>query len=152
VSLEQRDRKIIDILRRLDALESRSAINYVTSTYTPTYLGGSTAGTTTYSQQSGFYTRIGRLIFVNGRVVWTNATGTGIAIISLPFTASATGNNSFVVGVRSSGLTFANNNVVGRITNTAYFRMESLLTNAAPSDVNVEVAGDVIFSGYFQVD
>lgn len=152
MSDEQTARQIQDILRRLDLQEAKSQINYSKSVWTPTYLGGTTAGVTTYTQQSGFYRRIGIVYLFNGRVAWTAATGTGIALISLPAAASATGNNSFVVGIRSNGLTFANNNVVGRITNTSTFRMESLLTNAAPTDVNIEAAGDVIFSGYFVVD
>lgn len=122
------------------------------SSWVPAYFGLSTAGVTTHSIQAGFWTRIGRLYFVNARVVWTNATGTGVAAISLPVTATSTANSSFFIGVRSDGLTFANNNVVGRITNANHVRFDSLLTNAAPTAVNVEAAGDVIISGFFYVD
>lgn len=122
------------------------------SSYVPTYFGLTTAGVTTYSVQVGAWTRILRIYFFNARVVWTNATGTGIAAISLPVTATATANTSFVIPVRSDGLTFANGNVVGRITNTNYVRFDSLLTNAAPTVVNVEAAGDVMISGFFYVD
>jgi hypothetical protein len=122
------------------------------SSWVPTYFGLSTAGVTTYSVQAGFWTRILRIYFFNARVVWTNATGTGVAAISLPVSATATANSSFVVGVRSDGLTFANNNVVGRITNASHVRFDSLLTNAAPTAVNVETAGDVIIAGWFYID
>jgi hypothetical protein len=87
-----------------------------------------------------------------GRVIWTAATGTGIAIISIPLTAQNTTDMRYAIALRSSGLTFANNNVVGSLApNTAAFSMTSLLTNAVPTDVNVEAAGDVIFSGFFFV-
>lgn len=152
MSTEQFARRIDQILRRLEALEARSQINYVTSTYTPTYFGLTTAGVTTYSVQTGAYTRIGRLYIFNARVVWTAATGTGIAAVSIPATATATANHSFVIPVRSDGLTFANNNVVGRITNVNYVRFDSLLTNAAPTVVNVEAAGDIMVAGFFYVD
>src|SRR5262245_48178750 len=58
---------------------------YVVSTWTVTYVGGTTAGVTTYSLQDGKYIRIGSLVIFTGAVVWTAATGTGDARISLPF-------------------------------------------------------------------
>lgn len=152
MSTEQFARRIDQILRRLDALEARSAINYVTSTYTPTYLGGSTAGTTTYTTQAGFYTRIGRVVFFNGRIVWTNATGTGAAIVSLPLTSQNTTDMRYAIALRGNGVTFANGNLVGLIGPSATaFSMESLLTNAVPTQVTVEAAGDLIFSGWINV-
>lgn len=59
---------------------------YVEGTWTPTLIGGSTAGTTTYSLQFGYYVKIGSLVWYNFIVSGTAATGTGNAIIqTLPF-------------------------------------------------------------------
>lgn len=58
---------------------------YAVGTWTPTYVGGVTPGVTTYSVQVGTWTRLGRAIFAYGRVVWTAATGTGNAHVSLPW-------------------------------------------------------------------
>lgn len=124
----------------------------IASTYTVTYLGGTTPGTTTYTTQLGFYFRIFDIVFFHLRLTWTNATGTGNAQVSIPFTAVNTAGMAYTVGVWSSGLTFANGNVVGRILgNEAFFTFQSLLTNAGPSASAVETAGDVIASGYFRV-
>lgn len=124
----------------------------IASTYTPTYLGGTTPGATTYTTQAGFYFRIFDIVFFHVRVTWTAATGTGNAQVSIPFTAVNTANMEYVVGVWSSGLTFANGNVVGRILeNQNFFTFQSLLTNAGPGASAVEAAGDVIASGYFRV-
>ena len=61
--------------------------SYSEGTFTPTIFGGSTAGTTTYSSQNGYYTRIGNTVFVQGDVTITAATGTGNLMIGgLPFT------------------------------------------------------------------
>lgn len=54
----------------------------------PTIHGATTAGTATYTQQHGTYTRIGSIVTLNFVVIWTNLTGTGFARIGgLPFTA-----------------------------------------------------------------
>lgn len=123
---------------------------YVESTYTPTYTGGTAAGTTTYSTQVGFYTRIGRVVVFNGIVVWTAATGTGDVHVSLPFTATNTTNMRYSGAVRTDSITFANGSVQMLINpNTDYFLMYSPATNAAPTALAVEAAGNLVFSGFF---
>lgn len=126
-----------------------------TGTYSPTYLGETTPGTTTYAAngQVGHWTRIGRLVFFYGRVEWTAATGTGQANISLPFTPANVTNLNYGGGVDISGVTFANSTPTMLMSaNLAFFRMRSPLTNAAPTTVQVEAAGIVNFSGFFEVD
>lgn len=55
--------------------------------FTPTIFGGTTAGTSTYSSQNGYYTRIGNIVICQGTVVTSSTTGTGQVIIGgLPFT------------------------------------------------------------------
>ncbi len=149
---------IVAISRRLDEIElmlerlRKIDLGGVPTPYTPTYLGASVAGATTYTTQVGFYTRFGRLIIFNGRVIWTAATGTGTAVISIPLTSQNTTDMRYSLAIYSSGLTFANNNVVGLIgPNAAGFSMQSLLTNAAPTAVAVEAAGDVIFAGLYYI-
>lgn len=61
--------------------------NYATGTFTPTLTGASTAGTTTYTNQFGYYTRVGNMVSMYGTITGTAATGTGAATIgALPFT------------------------------------------------------------------
>lgn len=64
------------------------------STYTPTLVGATTAGTTTYTTQAGFYTQIGKMIFVDATVVISNSTGTGNMQMSLPFASRNTANHN----------------------------------------------------------
>lgn len=71
--------------------------NYAEGTWTPTFTGGSVAGTTTYTTQVGQYTRIGRLCICSVSVAWSNATGTGIGVIGgLPFTVKNATTPNFV--------------------------------------------------------
>jgi len=61
--------------------------SYVQGTWTPTIVGGSVAGSTTYVAQNGYYTRIGNIVYVQGFINISAATGTGDATIgALPFT------------------------------------------------------------------
>lgn len=66
---------------------------YDEGTFTPVVVGTSTAGTATYSAQSGKYTRIGRLVTVEIYLNWSGGTGTGsLQFGGLPF---AVGSNGF---------------------------------------------------------
>lgn len=69
-------------------LSSGTALsNYTEGTWTPTLQGASVAGTTTYTSQNGYYTRIGNMVTVWGKITGSAATGTGNAQIgALPFT------------------------------------------------------------------
>lgn len=151
MSTEQQARILKDILARLDVLEVRSHISFGKGTYVPTYVGGTSAGTTTYTAQSGIWYRLGKIVFVTGQVAWSAATGTGNARVSLP-TASATG-YSFSGSLRLQNVTFANSAPEMRVPSAvAYFEMDSPLTNAAPTAVAVEAAGNIIFTCFYFVD
>lgn len=144
-------RQLRDILDRLERLE-KSDLGPVAGTYVPTYLGASAAGTTTYTTQDGFYVRVGSLVFFHGRVIWTAATGTGTAIISLPFTSQNTTGMRSIAVVYTTNVTFANGSIQASIApNTAFFSMLSPATNAGGTALAVEAAGDIIFGGFFQI-
>lgn len=142
-------RELEGLLRRLRALEARAgrtevreSPKYETGTYTPTYEGGTTPGVTTYSAQTGRYTRTGDFVTVWGTVIWTAASGTGNAQISLPFSATATTAGA----LRVQNLTFANGSVQAQVASgTSFILIHSPATNAAGTNVAVEAAGTVIF-------
>ena len=63
--------------------------DYEEGTFTPTISGGTTAGTTTYSNQQGSYTKIGRKVTISIRLTYSAATGTGeYRVGGFPFTVS----------------------------------------------------------------
>lgn len=124
--------------------------DYETGDWTPTLYGTTTAGTTTYTTQTGNYEKIGGLVYVSFVLAWTNLTGTGNARIGgLPFTAaSLTGqprhafSDSFY-----TGLSLPNSNLNGYIQEaTAYIDLLSSSTTAgAAVDIQTEIttAGEV---------
>ena len=145
-------RQIRDILDKLERWE-KTDIGAVPVAYTPTYVGGSSAGVTTYSVQVGYYWRFGLMIFFQGRVQWTAATGTGDARISLPATASSTTNLFGSGSLDTTTVTFAAGTPQMLIQPAAdYFLMRSPATNAASTVVQVEAAGIVNFAGFFAID
>lgn len=146
-------RIIQDILRRLDHLESLSQNAWDFDTYTPTYLGATTPGATTYTTQDGFWWQDGPRLFFTGRLIWTAATGTGSATISLPFASRNTTGLRYTIRVFVTNVTFANGSVQATIgPGASIFTMASPATNAASTTLTIEAAGDIIFTGEYIID
>ena len=75
--------------------------DYEEGTWTPTVVGTSSAGTATYSLQSGTYVKIGKMVTVNALLDYSSGTGTGnLQIAGLPFTV----NNTLQFGFGSLGI------------------------------------------------
>lgn len=69
--------------------------NYTEGTFTPTMVGATTAGTTTYTSQNGYYRRIGNLVTIQFSVNGSAATGTGFVVFGgFPFTVKNQTNGS----------------------------------------------------------
>lgn len=144
------------LLARIDRIEleleriRKVGGGVVTRTWTPTYTGQSAAGVTTYTTQIGAYTLLGRFVFAMGRLVWTGATGTGVALIGgLPVAISFNNSTRFCGFVYSVNVTFANGSiqaVADSGTSTSAFVMLSPATNAAGTLLTVEAAGDLSFT------
>lgn len=127
---------------------------YKEGTWSPSYVGGTTAGVTTYAADGrvGYWTRIGRVIYFQGRIQWTAATGTGDARISLPtgFTPLNATNLNGALAIDTNNVTFAAGTPQGLIQpGLDYFLMRSPTSNAASTVVQVEAAGIVSFSGFY---
>jgi hypothetical protein len=76
---------------------------YTVGTFTPTMVGSSTAGATTYSAQNGYYVRVGAQVQIQGVVQGSAATGTGNASFgALPFTIKNQTNGNAIGSVLMS--------------------------------------------------
>jgi hypothetical protein len=76
-----------------DSAAANALDDYEEGTFSPTIIGTTTAGTASYTVQTGAYTKIGRLVNFQFYIVWTGGTGTGdFRVGGLPFTSSATPN------------------------------------------------------------
>ena len=64
--------------------------DYEEGTFTPTLFGTTVTGTTTYTEQSGWYTKVGRQVTITIGVACSAMTGTGnLAIGGIPFSSGA---------------------------------------------------------------
>ena len=125
---------------------------HATGTFTPTYEGSVTPGTTTYSTQTGNHIRIGRLVIANGNMTWTNATGTGaVRLGGLPFTPTSAGQWAFAVW--TNNVTFANGSIQGILQGSVGMgQLFSPLTNAAGTELGIEVAGTIRYTMVYHID
>jgi hypothetical protein len=117
--------------------------------------GGGAAGIT-YSQQLGFYVKVGKLVQINGRVTLTSkGSSTGAATLTgLPFTSENTSGNTSAVGlintINFSGLTSP---VTGRIAaNTAVAELTDYGATGAANidDINFTDTTVFEFSGSYR--
>jgi hypothetical protein len=82
--------------------------DYEEGTFTPTIVGTTAAGAGTYTEQSGYYTKVGNRVFVNIVLGWSAHTGTG--------------------NMRVSGLPFTNENVTGNVSIPSFWVADLALT------------------------
>jgi hypothetical protein len=124
--------------------------DYEEGTWTPTIAGSTTAGTGTYSNQSGKYTKIGSIVYVEGALVWSAHTGTGgMWLANLPFATPATGAGSGVSFGRIQNITLlANNVLIGYVaaSSTVAPLRQYPVGGGAESTVNMDTAGEFNFS------
>ncbi|MGK5595690.1 MAG: beta strand repeat-containing protein [Parachlamydiaceae bacterium] len=94
--------------------------HYEEGTFTPTLIGQTTAGTTTYTAQNGYYTRIGNQVTIWGSVQGSAATGTGNALLGgFPFTIKNQTNGAPVgtfIHANSSSWTYPTNTTQANVS------------------------------------
>lgn len=160
------ERRIEQILRRLDAIEARSQINYVTGTWVPTLIGLTAAGTLTYDATNTHanWTRMGNRVEFQGRIRFTAIpvapVGT-MVITGLPYTAATTGFNmaggaSFPVWTVDlpAGFTFVSGFVPDSGTNLQLQRNGDNVASAAVAGAEIVLvagAANFFFEGQYQV-
>jgi hypothetical protein len=72
-----------------DTAAANALDDYEEGTWTPVIVGTSTAGTASYTNQHGRYTKIGRMVYIECYVAWSGGSGTGnLRIDGLPFNSA----------------------------------------------------------------
>ena len=129
-------------------------------TFTPTLKGGTTNPTTTYTTQTGVYTRIGNVVFVTVTLVTNNLSvaGSGFAYIDVSgiginSNASSTKRYSFSCRVNAFNFPASNTQIVGEMVAADYIVLSGTGSNVA-NDIDVAQigSGDSIFlTGFYFV-
>jgi hypothetical protein len=122
---------------------------YDQNSFTPTYTGGTSAGVTTYTSQTGYYVRIGKLCFCQVNFGISGATGTGdIVIGALPFTAANTANIG-IGGAAFNTMTLPGSTVhvnTQVVANSTTAKLYSSKDAAAAAYVQIDAACDLYLS------
>jgi hypothetical protein len=132
--------------------------DYEEGTWTPVLSKSTTAPSVTYTAQLGAYTKVGRLVFVSGRLAWSAISGgTGeFRIEDLPFTIlNSTSAYSQMTSIDYGGVTFGANDTTfggyGAINGT-YIVLIASKNNATDSTSisGLETSGFMYFNLTYQ--
>ena len=129
-----------------DTAAANELDDYEEGTWTPTITRGGGAVNPTYTDQTGYYVKIGRCVYVWGNVTWSaiGATSSIDNIIQgLPFSAGTSQKNGWVNFGSSSGV--ATNPVLAAIV----FNAELYLRKSANILASTNIAEDYSASGNF---
>jgi hypothetical protein len=125
--------------------------DYEQGTWAPTVVGTTTAGTGTYSQQNGQYTKVGNMVTATAYVEWSAHTGTGnMTLGGLPFTTLSAGANGcgIAIGYAHNIALTANNVITAYIGgNTTLIRVEQYPVGGGGSTaVPMDTLGGIIYT------
>ena len=95
-----------------DTAAANALDDYEEGTFSPTVFGSTTAGTPTYDDRQGRYTKVGRLVTYQIYIVWSALSGGAgnLRVGGLPFTSAADTYNSVTIYL-DRPLTMSANNV-----------------------------------------
>jgi hypothetical protein len=126
--------------------------DYEEGTFTPTISGSTSAGTGTYTTQSGSYTKIGRQVSFRLQVFWSAHTGTGgLLVTSLPFTCSGIGGATIGL-LNDLTLTALNYAMADIVDNTTSVRFRQYpVGGTGITDVAMSNASNIVLSGTYFV-
>lgn len=127
--------------------------DYEEGTWTPSVVGLTTAGTATYVQRIGTYTKIGNTVRIYICLNWSGHTGTGTtAVTGFPFASNAGGQTPF--SVFTYGETFSANNVANgglMSTGTTSWEHFQIPTGGGNSSgIPIDAAAEIQVSGVYQ--
>ena len=127
--------------------------NYTeTGTWTPT-VSGSTAGTGTYSTQTGNYQRIGNIVFIQAQVVWTAQTGAGnLLLTGFPFTVANLTNYTpgFACNLLNVTISGGTEGILCELQpNTTQATVLTIHTGAGNTPIALAGTGGVHFSAWY---
>jgi hypothetical protein len=137
-----------------DTLAANALDDYEEGTFSPTIIGTTTAGTATYTQQNGRYTKIGRLVQFEIFIVYSAGTGTGNMDISgLPFTIGGSSYPSFTIGAFDDITLSADNYVLcWGLVGTNQMRLAQMITGGGTqTQVAYDAAGAIQITGTYSV-
>ena len=138
-----------------DTAAANALDDYEEGTFTPVIQGSTGIGTGTYTAQSGFYTKVGRVVHVTIRLAWSAHTGTGnISIGGLPFTSTSTSTARFTFANFNNDIALTANNILQVILadNSTNPQMQQVPAGGGTSaSIPIDTAGSLVVTGSYIV-
>jgi len=133
------------------ATDANTLDDYAETSFTPTIVGSTTAGTATYSSAAGRATKVGRLVTFSLRVIYSAGTGTGnLRVGGLPYTVGYA--SVCAIYAENIALTASYYPVASTVVSSATVAIEQLPTGGvAAASVPYDAAGDIQISGSYIV-
>jgi hypothetical protein len=122
--------------------------DYEEGQFTAVVAGTTTAGTATYADQNGRYTKIGNVVYFRIDIVWTGHTGTGgLSITGLPFSVAQ---QYMSTGIVRFNQTITALNYLGGhyFFNSTLYIEQMPVGGGSPSAVIITSGGDIRISGF----
>lgn len=125
-------------------------------TFTPVVYGATTAGSATYSVQSGKYTQIGNIVHFTINLEWTGHTGTGLMRVN-GFPSVMT-NNSVALSVWNAEITYPNVPVASLgaraelVSGATVVKFYAMSEGVTPSQFNIDTEGRLTLTGFYFTD
>lgn len=130
--------------------------DYEEGTFTPTFTGGTTNPTVTYtSARYGVYVKVGRTVFFQCRLTLSAASGgSGILLVSgLPFAGHSLGPQGVSIGVRGLFTTQGpTNGYIPTSTTTIYLTYLSATSSTSNTTANLAATSDITLHGTYHTD
>jgi len=121
--------------------------------FTPTLVGTTTAGTGTYTTQSGSYCRIGKTIFFTISLSWSAHTGTGnMRLSGLPYASSSTATTTRTYPVWTNSIALTAGNIATSVHGggTVNITLQQMPTGGGGvTSIPMDTAGDIVISGCY---
>jgi hypothetical protein len=136
---------------QVTSADANTLDDYEEGTWTPTAVGGTSAGTTTYSGRTGNYTKVGNIVTANGFLNVSGMTGTGNMLISLPFTANNSYNGMGAVATYNLDWPQAGSLVFWAVAGQAYGRIHVSADNTTDAIVQTDASWEATFTVTYQV-
>jgi hypothetical protein len=135
-------------------MTSELLADYEEGTWTATIEGTTTAGTASYTSQTGSYTKIGNIVAITLYIDWNTGTGTGsLAIAGLPYTSVASRYQAMTIGQLENVTKTALTTVVAQINPSVTIIRFVEIPSVGGANVGLayDAAGNIFISGTYFV-
>jgi hypothetical protein len=139
---------------QVPSADANTLDDYEEGTWTPTALGGTSAGTTTYvGSPLGFYTKVGNLVNASAYIGISAMTGTGNMHLSLPFASNQNMNHVGSAGTYDLNWPSAGSIVSYSVASHPYARIHVSVDNGPDAIVQTENGSwELYYSVAYRID